>query len=245
MNNQGVPLKKITLTALICSGLMSCASTAKVATTTKTTVTGRHVAAEQTIADSVDGFKVELQDVASLLKGYFSFKKADKTNDIKGYSAYVLNATGDNDYGRVVIYLDDPNNMGKQMLIVSNDKFLSTGGPMEGDEPSLATNRRDSLLIQSGNDGFGRTAWHETVTVAYRGGQLVVAGYDFDDYDKLGEDPTKNCSVNFLTGKGVLTMTPGESHPGKAKLTKLTVSTQPVLLKDWTVAMRPAGCGLN
>ena len=244
-------MKNTAIVALVCSSLMSCASNTKVAstattnTTTKNTVTGRRVASEQTIGDSADGFKVDLQDVASLLKGYFSFKKADKSNQIIGYSAYVLNASGENDYGRVVIYLDDPNNMDKQMLAVSNDKFVSTGGPLTGDEPSLATNRRDSLLIQAGNDGFGRTAWHETVTVAYRNGQLVVAGYDFDDYDKLGDDPTKNCSVNFLTGKGILTMTPGESHPGKAKVTKLTVSTQPVLLKDWTAAMRPAGCGLN
>jgi len=120
-----------------------------------------------------------------------------------------------------------------------------TGGPLAGDEPSLATNRKDSLLIQSGNDGSGRSPWHETITVALRNGQLVVAGYDYDDYDRLGEYEGTNCSVNLLTGKGILTKYPPIDKDGKAKVKNFSVSNQPVLLKDWTEKSKPAGCGLS
>ena len=137
--------------------------------------------------------------------------------------------------------------MGKQILAVDNGKFLVTGGPMAGDEPSFATNRRDSLLIQSGNDGYGRTAWHEQVTVAWRGGQLVVAGYDYSDYDKLGEENETNCSVNLLTGKGVLTVNPPrETDPdGKPKVTNFTFPVVATPLSAWSDKSRPKGCGMQ
>lgn len=235
-------MRKIVLGFALSASITGCASKGVTTAGTTTGSTGFRTPAAVVNNDSI---QVDLRDVSALLKGYFSTKKADKSTTIRGYSAYVLGAAPDSDYGRVIVYLEDPNDMDKQILAVDNNKFLMTGGPLAGDEPSLATNRRDSLLIQSGNDGSGRSPWHETITVALRNNQLVVAGYDYDDYDRLGEYEGTNCSVNLLTGKGVLTKTPPIDKNGKAKVKNFTVSTQPVLLKDWTESSKPAGCGLS
>jgi hypothetical protein len=207
-----------------------------------TAVTGTKGARTPAAVVTNDSLQVELRDVSALLKGYFSTKKPDGKTTIVGYSAYALENTSNGQNGRVIIFVEDPNNMDKQMLAVDNDKFLYAGGPLAGDEPSFATNRKDSLLIQSGNDGTGRNPWHETITVALRNGQLVVAGYDYDDYDRLGLDSGHNCSVNFLTGKGVLRIDPPITKNGKSKIKNFVVGHPPVLLKDWTEQMRPAGC---
>lgn len=234
-------MKKIAL-ALTCLSVMSCTSVGHKADVAAVTPQVHRSAASNDL-------QVELRNVAALLKGYFSAPGAKKgETTIQGYSAYVLEPTGDGEFGHVVIYMDNPNDpFGKQILTVDNDKFLSTGGAMAGDEPSLATNHRDSLLIQSGNDGYGRTAWHQTVTVAWRNNQLVVAGFDYSDYDRLGEDEETNCSVNLLTGKGVLTKNPArEANPnGKPKVTKFNVPTTPVLLANWTEQSVPKGCGFS
>lgn len=231
-------MKKIAL-ALTCLSVMSCTSVGHKADVAGATKPNRTTASND--------LKVDLQNVAALLKGYFSAPGAKKgESTIQGYSAYVLEAAGDSDYGRLIIYVDNPNDpMGKQILAVDNDKFLSTGGSMAGDEPSLATNHRDSLLVQSGNEGFGRTAWNQTVTVAWRNNQLVVAGYDYSDRDRLGQDEETNCSVNLLTGRGILTKYPArEANPnGKPKVTKFSVPTTPILLADWSEASIPKGCG--
>lgn len=232
-------MKKIILGLAVSASMMGCASNG-VTTAATPAVGGTRTPAAVVNNDSI---QVDLRDVAALLKGYFSTKKADKSTTIRGYSAYVLNSAPDSNYGRVIIYLEDPNDMDKQILAVDNNKFLYTGGPLAGDEPSFATNRKDSLLIQSGNDGSGRSPWHETITVALRNGQLVVAGYDYDDYDRLGQYEGTNCSVNLLTGRGILTKTPPIEGNGKTKVTNFKVSTQPVLLKDWTEQHRPTACG--
>ncbi len=246
-------MKKI-IFASLCLTALSCTSVAKntvgitggsvgggVGVGTNTTATKRTPASND--------LRVDLSQVAALLKGYFS-APGDKKGEtkIQGYSAYVLNAEEGKDYGRVVIYVDNQNDlMGKQILAVDNANFISTGGPMAGDEPSFSTNRKDSLLIQTGNDGGGRTAWHETVTVAWRGGQLVVAGYDYSDYDRLGQDNETNCSVNLLTGKGILTTyPPREANPdGKAKVTKFSFPVVATPLNDWKESSKPKGCGLQ
>jgi uncharacterized protein YceK len=231
-------MKKIIVSFAVAASMMGCASNGVNVAATGGTTGVRTPAA---VVNS-DSLQVDLRDVAALLKGYFSVKKPDGKTTIAGYSAYVLENTSNGQNGRVIIFLEDPNNMDKQLLAVDNDKFLYSGGPFAGDEPSLATNRKDSLLIQSGNDGSGRNPWHESITVALRNGQLVVAGYDYDDYDRLGVDPGHNCSVNFLTGKGILRIDPPITKSGKSKIKNFVVSHQPVLLKDWTDAMHPTGC---
>ncbi|MGZ3692115.1 MAG: hypothetical protein ACXVAX_11475, partial [Pseudobdellovibrio sp.] len=83
--------------------------------------------------------------------------------------------------------------------------------------------------------------------VAWRGGQLVVAGYDYSDYDRLGEDNETNCSVNLLTGRGVLTINPPrEGHPdAKPKVTNFSFPVVATPLSSWTDKSKPKGCGLN
>lgn len=77
-------------------------------------------------------------------------------------------------------------------------------GEMFGTQPDLDVNARGSLLIHSQNEAIGRNRWHETITVAYREGDFVVAGYTYTSRDTLDLDANFSCDVNLLTGQGVL-----------------------------------------
>lgn len=77
-------------------------------------------------------------------------------------------------------------------------------GEMFGTQPALEMNARGSLLIHAQNDAIGRNRWRETITVAYRDGAFVVAGYTYSSRDTLDLDSTMSCDVNLLTGQGVL-----------------------------------------
>lgn len=76
-------------------------------------------------------------------------------------------------------------------------------GEAWGTEPSLALSPQGSLLVIAQNDAIGRSRWRTTLTLAFRGGRLVVAGYTAETRDTL--DLTEStCDVNLLTGRGTL-----------------------------------------
>lgn len=77
-------------------------------------------------------------------------------------------------------------------------------GKMFGTQPDLDINARGSLLIHSQNDAIGRNRWSETITVAYRAGEFVIAGYSYTIRDTLALEANFSCDVNLLTGQGVL-----------------------------------------
>ena len=85
----------------------------------------------------------------------------------------------------------------------------------------------------------------EILTIAYRKGEFLVAGYsrgwewgnevrkpngDWDVETTIG-----GCDINFLSGKGVVSDELDESNPIKGKFT-------PVKLPDWSTANRPEAC---
>ncbi|WP_281825162.1 hypothetical protein [Jannaschia rubra] len=77
-------------------------------------------------------------------------------------------------------------------------------GPMWGQGPGLeasdpAADRMQRLRVVSGNEGVGRTAWNQTLTVAFREGRFVLAGYAFSSRDRLNT-AWSLCDVNLLTG---------------------------------------------
>jgi len=89
----------------------------------------------------------------------------------------------------------------KGLLLATYAPALVWQGQMFGTQPSLDVNARGSLLIHSQNDAIGRNRWRETITVAYREGQFVVAGYTYTSRDTLDLDNTTSCDMNFLTGQ--------------------------------------------
>lgn len=76
-------------------------------------------------------------------------------------------------------------------------------GAAWGTEPSLALSPQGSLLVIAQNDAIGRSRWRTTLTLAFRGGRLVVAGYTAEARDTLDLSES-TCDVNLLTGRGTL-----------------------------------------
>lgn len=103
-------------------------------------------------------------------------------------------------------------------------------GGMEGQRPEIAVTARGSLTVVFQNEAIGRNRWRETLTMAYRGGALVVAGYTHESRDTLAPDASTRCDVNLLTGKGEKNGAP------------FTVPARRVPVTEWTDAAVPQPC---
>jgi hypothetical protein len=73
-------------------------------------------------------------------------------------------------------------------------------GPMFGQTPSLAARSDTSFVIASEQTGIGRSPWNQQVTVAWRGGDWVVAGFTHTFYDRIDPDRNGRCDLNLLSG---------------------------------------------
>ncbi len=100
-------------------------------------------------------------------------------------------------------------------------------GTMAGNEPSLELAENGSVRVISGNLSVGRNRWQQVLTIAYRNGGYMIAGYTYDSYDTLDLDAGGTCDVNLLTGRGALTMG-GKSVP-------ITVGMRAPFVDDWNV----------
>lgn len=80
----------------------------------------------------------------------------------------------------------------------------------EGQQPELKITSRGSLQVISMNESIGRNRWHQTATIALRGGYYLLAGYTYSWYDTLDLASAGECDVNLLNGKGLLHTSPGQ-----------------------------------
>ncbi|MCF3642017.1 hypothetical protein LXM94_18790 [Rhizobium sp. TRM95111] len=142
-------------------------------------------------------------------------------------------ADGDGD-NALLIYLNKPDEA-RLEPVLSLPNFLWGSYVLYGQEPELAVLANGSLGIVTKNDSIGRDRWRQTLTVAYRNFDFVVAGYTFSAYDTIAEDDTGNrsrdCDLNVLTGKGKADGRPIAASPGF------------VLLKDWKDEIGRKACG--
>lgn len=83
-------------------------------------------------------------------------------------------------------------------------------GPMAGQLPTLSARTDTSFAINSEQTGIGRTPWFQSITVALRGGEFLVAGYSYSFYDRLDLAHFGSCDVNLLTGDFSVTQGPGD-----------------------------------
>ena len=102
-----------------------------------------------------------------------------------------------------------------------------------GQEPELAALSNGSLTLVTKNESIGRDRWRQTLTIAYRNFDFIVAGYTFSSYDTLNADAGSECDLNVLTGKGKAL---GQPISGKAQF---------VPLKDWKDEIARSVCGLD
>lgn len=97
-------------------------------------------------------------------------------------------------------------------------------GGLAGQEASLALSPGGSVLLGSGNDAVGRDRWALTVTIAFREGELRVAGLTYEWRDTLDPEAGGTCDLNLLTGRGTLTDAAG---------TRAVEAPAALLLRDW------------
>ena len=104
---------------------------------------------------------------------------------------------------------------------------------MYGQEPELAALANGSFTITTKNDAVGRDRWRQSLTIAYRNFDFIVAGYTYSSYDTLNPDGGAECDLNVLTGKGKTSSGP------------VSGQAQFVLLKDWKDGIARSICGLD
>lgn len=102
-----------------------------------------------------------------------------------------------------------------------------------GQEPELTALANGSFTLTTKNDSIGRERWRQSLTIAYRNFDFIVAGYTFSSYDTTDPGAGAECDLNVLTGKGKTSDGP---VAGKAQF---------VLLKDWKDDIGRSICGLD
>lgn len=109
---------------------------------------------------------------------------------------------------------------------------------MVGNRPSVDIAANGSIRLFSHNDAIGRSRWSQTLTLAWRKGRLLLAGFSYESRDTLtkGGDPHE-CDVNLLTGKGVREVN-GERE-------QFSVPDHDLTVTDWARYRDSGFCGFD
>lgn len=102
-----------------------------------------------------------------------------------------------------------------------------------GQDPEITALANGSVAVMSQNSGIGRNRWEQTLTLAYREGRFLVAGYNYSSYDTLDPDADDSCDYNVVTGKFKKGETAGSTAP------------KTVPIEDWTDEIGQKACGLD
>lgn len=134
-------------------------------------------------------------DIVAVLTG-------DWNNDEKQDAVILAAPQSDEEDSALRIYLAE--GPGKLELKENVPNFVWGAWTMYGQMPGLKALQRGSFAVTSGNAAIGRNRWEQAITIAYRDGQFLVAGYTYNDYDTLDPNNTTNCDLNLLSGRGVV-----------------------------------------
>ena len=109
----------------------------------------------------------------------------------------------------------------------------------------LESKGKGSLAVTSCSGCGARKSSDETITIAFRSGEFLVAGYtrSWDWNSEVHkadgswdmETLMGGCDINYLTGKGAASQSLDEGKPLPEKFT-------PVKLSDWSEDKRPKAC---
>ncbi len=159
---------------------------------------------------------------------------ADLTGDGIAERAELVEIAGGGD-ADLLIYIGQPG--GGQVLAVTAPALVWVGGI--GQQPGLAVTERGSLQVLSMNESIGRDRWQQTLTLAWRNGAFMLAGFTYSWYDTLDLANSGTCDVNLLNGKGNLEKGREENR------TRTTFRTdmRAVPIADWAGDI-PRECGL-
>ncbi len=92
------------------------------------------------------------------------------------------------------------------------------GAAIEPNRTDIKALGNGSIAVTSQQNAIGRNRWEQTLTIAYRNGDFVVAGYTYNYYDTLDPDAAGKCDYNVLTGKAMVNDKPAKVAPRTIKI---------------------------
>lgn len=150
------------------------------------------------IASPVAAQPLLAQDEAAVLPRLLSSVSLEIDDSVIGAErAMLMRSAGEDMTADLVILASDPDDRAGQPLLVARN--LVYAGSMGGQQPWLEVSERNSLLVRSEQIGIGRSPWEETLTLAWRDGDLLVAGWTQIGWDRLTASSFR-CDWNLLTG---------------------------------------------
>ncbi len=102
-----------------------------------------------------------------------------------------------------------------------------------GQDPAITALANGSIAVMSQNSTIGRNRWERTLTLAYREGRFIVAGYTYAYRDTLDVADSGFCDYNVATGKL------------KRDETAQSVAPTTVSIEDWTDEIGSKACGID
>jgi hypothetical protein len=120
---------------------------------------------------------------------------------------------------------------GADALDLSRRPDLRKDDVANGHVMHLETNGKGSLMVHYGCGGCSND-YETTLTIVYRGGSFLVAGFSYNWETREG---VGSCDINFLTGKGVRSRGLAKAKPIKARFTAIR-------LADWSADKEPKAC---
>lgn len=139
-------------------------------------------------------------------------------------------AEGSDEDNGVFIYLANPGESRLGLKVSAPNKIWGNL-TMFGQEPTVAALANGSIKLTSQNSSVGRDRWSQSLTLAYRNGRFVVAGYTYSSYDTLDNANTRECDLNVLTGKGTANGKP------------ITTAAAQITLEEWNDETGQKACG--
>ena len=97
-------------------------------------------------------------------------------------------------------------------------------------EPVLTMLPNGSIKFYLPPPEIGSERTNQTLTIAYRDGAFIVAGFTYDSDDYLKENAASACDYNVLTGKG----TSSKRQPdGSTKHKTVSAEGKTIAFRDW------------
>lgn len=148
-----------------------------------------------------------------------------------------LTANADDDPTRIgiAIYLRDKERdiLGPPLSVKNLFWGSALDNSLRGQEPTIAADHRGSILVRTKNEAIGRSRWEQVVTIAYRDGVFVLAGFAHGHRDTIDPTDFGRCDINLLTGNGIRNGKPLKTAPVRVKLS------------DWNSRMGMRACGME
>jgi hypothetical protein len=176
---------------------------------------------------TADAKSVGLAQVLSAVTGYWN---GDGSADRAVLIAHKPDPEEDElVFSELYLFLSDAEH--ESMPLALHKKNPAWSGDLGGTLPHLEIDRHGNLVIVSQNDAIGRDRWQQWLTIAYKDGEFVVAGFHYEATDSLRPKYRLQCNVDLFAGSGI--------KNGK----QLKVRKQTIALMQWNDESAGKYCG--